>query len=344
MFPAQMPPTDTDELLRCKDSSHSMVEEQKSQNENTKTDIDLRHEVDHTLWRDAAFRATDYDNIDMRVRDGIVYLNGHVSSLTNLHQAERSLQTIPGLLGVNNHLIPDDQLLAEVSTALGSLESAYDCKFFTGVSHGVVLVSGNVENINIKLLAEKYAASNPNVRGVINSIRISGSDLDSPEEPFLQPIIDEEIFFHDGISGTVQQVIINPDNRRVVAMTIRGRFENQRQELRSLNKGEARSPERIIVLSMNSVRYLTKVSGFLYINSNDKDRYMDFDPAHFFTPKKDWKAPYPYCPDDVLFLTEQQDVKDQILQQFSRSPIAVGLEDQLLKQQLTANANDGLGG
>ena len=342
MFPAQIPPTDTDELLRCKDLSHSMGEEQKSQNENTKTDIDLMHEVDHALWRDAAFRATDYDNIDVRVRGRIVYLNGHVSSLTNLHQAEKSLQTISGLLGVKNHLIPDDRLLIEVSTALGQIESTYDCKFFTGVSHGVVFLSGNVENINIKLLAEKCAASNPNVRGVINSIHISGSDLNLPEEPFMQPIIGEEIFFHDGISGTVQQVIINPDNRRVVAMTLRGRFENQQQELRSLNKGEARSPERIIVLSMNSVRYLTKVSGFLYINSKEKNRYMDFDPAHFFTPKKDWKTPYPYCPDDVLFLIEQQDVKDQILQQPPRSRIAVGLEDRLPREQLPAN--DSLGG
>ena len=162
MFPAQMPQTDSDELLdpNFKPLNGRRAE---SQNENTKTDIDLLHEVDHALWRDAAFRATDYDNIDVQVRDGIVHLNGHASSLTNLHQAERSLQTIPGLRGVNNHLIPDDQLLAEVSTALGSLESAYDCKFFTGVSHGVVLVSGNVENKNIKLLAEKCAASNPNV-------------------------------------------------------------------------------------------------------------------------------------------------------------------------------------
>ena len=342
MYQAQMPQTDTDELLRCKDSSHSMVEEQKSQNENAKTDIDLMHEVDHALWRDAAFRAIDYDNIDVRVRGGMVYLNGHVSSLTNQHQAEKSLQTISGLLGVNNHLIPDDRLLVEVSIALGQLESNYDCKFFTGVSHGVVLLSGNVDNINIKLLAEKCTANNPNVRGVINSIRVPGIDLDLREEPFLQPSIGEEIFFHDGLSGTVQQVIINPDNRRVVAMTLRGRFENQRQELGSLDKGEARSPERTIVLSMNSVRYLTKVSGFLYINSNERNQYMDFDPAHFFTPKKDWKAPYPYCPDDVLFLIEQQDVKDQILQQPAQSLIAVGLEDQLLREQLPAN--DSLGG
>jgi len=340
MYRAQMPQTDTDELLRCRDSSQLMANEPKGQKGNTKTDINLMHEVDHALWRDAAFRATDYDNIDIRVRDGIVYLDGHVSSSTNRHQAEKSVQTISGLLGVKNHLVPDDQLLTEVATALGQLESIYDCKFFTGVSHGVVLLSGNVDNANIKLLAEKCAANNPNVRGVINSIHIPGDDLDSLKQPFLQPIIGEEIFFHDGLSGTVKQVIMNPDNRRVVAMTLRGQFVNQRQELRSLNKGEARSPERIIVLSMNSVRYLTKVSGFLYINSNEKNRYMDFDPAHFFTPKKDWKAPYPYCPDDVLFLIEQQDVESQILQ-ISRFPIVVGLEDQLLREQLPAN--DSLG-
>jgi hypothetical protein len=180
------------------------------------------------------------------------------------------------------------------------------------------------------------------VRGVINSIHFPGSDLNLPEDPFLQPTIGEEIFFLDGISGRVRQVIINPDNRRVVAMTLRGRFANQRQELKALNHQAARPSERLIVLAMNSVRYLTKVSGFLSMNSNEKNRYMDFDPAHFFTPKKDWKAPYPYCPADVLFLVEQQDAESQILGQLSQSPILVGLPDQLPGEQLPAN--DSLGG
>jgi osmotically-inducible protein OsmY len=319
-----------------------MAVEQNGRDKNAKTDTALTYEVDNALGRDAAFRATDYDDIDARVIGGFAYLNGHVSSLTNRHQAEKLLQTIPGLLGVNNDLIPDDRLLAEVSTALGQIESTHDCKFFTGVSHGVVLLSGNVDHINIKLLAEKCVSRNPNVRAVINSVHAPGNDLNLPVEPFLQPSIGEEIFFLDGISGRVQQVIINPDNRRVVAMTLRGRFASQRQETKALNNGESRSSERLIVLAMNSVRYLTKVSGFLYINSNEKNRYMDFDPAHFFTPKKDWKAPYPYCPADVLFLIEHQDAENRILGQLSESPIIVGLQDQLLREQLPAN--DSLGG
>jgi osmotically-inducible protein OsmY len=342
MFPEQIPRTNPDKLSRCRDSSPLIAPDQKGQIENTKEDVALAHEVDNALWKDAAFRATDYENIEVRVRGGIVHLYGHVSSLTNQHRAERAIQAIPGLLGVNNYLIPDDRLLAEVSKALGSLEHTYDCKFFTGVSHGVVLLSGTVGEAKVVVLAEKCAASNPNVRGVINSVRMRGSDLDLLDQPFLQPSIGEEIFFLNGISGLVKQVIINPDNRRVVAMTVRGRFADQRQELTSPNNSEARSSERVIVLSMDLVRYLTKVSGFLTISIEERNRFMDFDPASFKTPSEDWVPPYPYCSEDVLFPIEYQNVDDQIVQQLYRSPFGVSIEDQLLREQLLAN--DSLGG
>jgi len=262
--------------------------------------------------------------------------------LANQHRAERAIQTIPGLLGVNNYLIPDDRLLAEVGTALGSLEHTYDCKFFTGVSHGVVLLSGEVSDVNVILLAEKCASSNPNVRGVIYSLRARGSDSDLKSQPFLQPSIGEEIFFLNGVSGVVRQVIVNPNNRLVIAMTIWGRFADQRQELKSLNKGEDRSPERLIVISMDLIRYLTKVSGFLTISSNEENRCMDFNPASFIRPYVDWVPPYPYCYENVLFPIEYQDVDVQILQQPDRLPVEILTEDQLLREQLLVN--DSLGG
>jgi osmotically-inducible protein OsmY len=342
MFPAQLPQTNPDEFIRCGDPNRTKADEHNGHNKNTEADADLAHEVDHALWKDDIFRATDYDNIDVRVRGGIVYLYGHASSLTNQHQAERVLQTIPGLLGVKNFLIPDDRLLVEVSTALGRLESAHACKFFTGVSHGVVLLSGNVGNAKIKLLAEQCAASNPNVRGVINSVLSPGNELELSEKPFLQPSIGAEIFFLDGVSGRVSQVIINPDNRLVVAVVIQGRFADQRQQLKSMNNEDSRSPERQIVLSMNLVRYLTRVSGFLKIKSSERNRYMEFDPTHFFMPNRDWKAPYPYCADDVLFPVEHKGVEDRILQQLPRPLSVVGLKDQSPGEQL--NANDSLGG
>lgn len=309
MLPELIPRINSNDGSRCSDSNQVLLEERDDQGENNKTDTALAYEVDQALWNDAAFRATDYDHIDVRVSRGIVHLYGHVSSLTNQHRAERAIQNVPGLLGINNYLIPDDRLLAEVASALGALEHTLNCKYFTGVSHGVVLLSGEVGDANGILLAEKCAAGNPNVRGVINSVHVRGSDQDFQDKPFLQPSIGEQIFFTNGISGIVRQVIINPDTRRVAAMSLWGRFADQRQELKTLENGAARPYERLIVISIDLVRYLTKDSGFLYISSNEEKRYLDFVPTSYTTPPVDWTAPYPYCNQDVLFPKEYVDIE-----------------------------------
>jgi hypothetical protein len=195
----------------------------------------------------------------------------------------------------------------------------------------VVLLSGNVNDAKLILLAEKCASSNPNVRGVINSIRVEGGDLDLQSQPFLQPIIGEEIFFLNGVSGLVKQVIINPDNRCVIAMTVQGHFTDQRQELKSFNNGEARLPERLIVIPMNLIRYLTRDSGFLYINSDERERYENFEPALFRMPNSGWAPPYPYCTKEVLFPFHNQAVDYKVV-----------TEHRLLMEQLPVN--DSLGG
>lgn len=341
MFPAQIPRINPDEFSRCEER-RQMTDHGKSLSSIQKTDAAIKEYIYHAFWKDNVLRAMEYYEIDVRVKNGVVYLNGHIVSTTSQSRIENAIRAIPGILEIKNNLVFDDKLTLEVAASLGKLEHTYSCKFFTGVSHGVVSLNGIVNNENVKLLAEQCAASNPNVRGVINNVRISGAELELLDQPFLQPIIGEIIYFLDGISGVVKQVIINPNNRRVIAMTVQGRFADQRQELKSLNNGGARPPERILVLPMKVVRYLTRVSGFLDIHSNERKRYMEFDPTHFFTPQKDWKAPYPYCPDDLLFAVKQQDLENQFLQQLPRVPFAVGLEGQSLREQLTTN--DSLGG
>lgn len=88
---------------------------------------------------------------------------------------------------------------------------------------------------------------------------------------------------------------------------------------------------------MDLVRYMTSSSGFLYINSDERERYMEFDSASFRSPNVDWAPPYPYCPDDVLFPIEQQEVEYQILEQLPRPPFVVALQEQALWEQLLAN-------
>ncbi|HUE97740.1 MAG TPA: BON domain-containing protein [Anaerolineales bacterium] len=341
MFPAQIPRIHPDEFSRCEERN-PVMDHRKSLSPIQKTDAAIKEHIDRALWKDDILRAIESYEIEVHVKNGVVYLNGHIVNATSQNRIKNAIRAIPGLLGIQNNLVLDDRLTLVVAASLGNLEHTYGCKFFTGASHGVVSLNGIVSDENVKLLAEKEVSSHPNVRAVINNVRVAGSELESQDQPFLQPTIGQIIYFLDGVSGVVKQVIINPNNRRVVAMTLQGQFTDPHQAPKSSNNGEARPPERLVVVPMDVVRYMTKVSGFLHINSNKRDRYMDFDPTRFSTPKNGWKVPYPYCPDDVLFPLENQAVKYQILEQRLPSPLTVALAEQLRWEQLLAD--DNLGG
>ena len=334
-------PRINNEFSRCEESSE-IPDRGKSLSPSQKTDASIKEFVDRAIWNDDILRAIEYYEIDVHVKNGIVYLHGHIVGTTSKSRIENAIRSIPGILGIQNNLVLDDKLTLNVATSLGNLEHTYNCKFFTGASHGVISLNGNVSDENVKSLAEKRAASNPNVRGVINNVRVLGAEQALQDQPFLQPIIGEIIYFLDGVSGVVKQVIINPNNRRVKAMIIEGRFTNQHDKLNLPADGKTWLAEHLIVVPMSEVRYLTRASGFLYIRSNERNRYMEFDPIRFFTPKMGWKAPHPYCPDDVLFPVEPREVEYQILEQLPRPPFVVASQEQALWEQLLAN--DSLGG
>jgi osmotically-inducible protein OsmY len=305
-------------------------------------DVVIKNAIYQALWKDSVLRAIDYYEIDVRVKDEIVYLYGHIVGTGSQLRILKAIGKFPGALGIKNHLVLDDKLTLDVAASLAKLEHTYDCKFFTGASHGVVSLNGTVSDQNIKSLAEKCVASNSHVRGVINNVHVLGIESEAQDEPFLQPVIGEVIYFSDGLSGVVKQVIMNPHNRRVIAMTIQGNFSEPRKALRSLSDGKAMSLEQLIVVPMKTVRYLTKVSGFLHINSNEKDQYQDLNSASFYSPNWDKAPPYPYCPNDVLFPVEYRTTDTQIASEPHKFPFEEISESESLKLQLLAN--DSLGG
>lgn len=125
-------------------------------------------------------------------------------------------------------------------------------------------------------------------------------------------------------------------------MTVQGQFAEMQQDVKSSNSANGQSPEQLIVLSIDVVRYLTQVSGFLNINSTERTGYITFDSTSFRTPNVEWTPPHPYCPDDVLLPVEQREVEYQILEQLPRPPLVVAMPEQALWEQLLANP--GLGG
>lgn len=243
-----------------------------------KNDAALKEDIANVLWKDDALRSLDYYGIDIRVDNGTVTFNGHITSSSSQHRVKNAIRAIPGIVKVNNNLVSDDKLTLDVASALGGLEHEYGCKFFTGASHGVVSINGTVRDGKIRSLAEKCASDTPNTRGVINNVQVAGKKPEVMDQRFFQPAIGEPIYFLDWASGTVKQVIMNPDNRRVIAMVVLGKFPDRQNE--SKPEGNTSARERLIVIPVSSISYLTKVSGFLHINSRERNRYTDFTPAN----------------------------------------------------------------
>lgn len=343
MFSTQISGENPNEISRCeergKGGDHGM-----KLSPIEKIDADIKESIYHAFWKDSVLRAMEYHEIDIRVKDAVVYLNGHIVSTTSQNRIKNIMAAIPGVLGIKNDLVLDDKLTLEVASALGALEHTYDCKFFTGTSHGVVSLNGVVSSDKVRLLAAKVVASHPHVRGVINNVRTSGNKMKAQDQPFLQPAIGEVIYFLDGISGVVKQVIINPNNRRVIAMTIQGKFTDPRYEVSpsTYGNGKAQLPDQLVTVSMKAVRYLTRVSGFLYIQSSERTRYLDFDPGLFVAPAHDWQPPYPYCSEDVLFPIEYLDADIHIENDPEQFPFGAVIEEASIREQFFATDSLGL--
>ncbi len=266
-----------------------------------KTDAAIQESMNNALWNNSVLRALDYHQIDVQVKNGVGYLNGHIASTISQSRIKNALRAISGLLEIKNNLVLDDKLTIEVAASLGKLEHTYACKFFTGVTHGVVLLNGEVSHSDVRDCAEQCAANHPQVRGVVNYIRVTGVDLGAQDHRVIQPPIGKKFYFRDGISGIVRNVVINPDNRRVVAMTIQGHFEEFRRKLTFSNIRSSQSVEQLLVIPMSAVGHVTRNSGFLTIQSTDSTKYQKFDASHFTIPNTEWVPPYPYCPADVLW-------------------------------------------
>jgi osmotically-inducible protein OsmY len=268
------------------------------------SDPSIAEAVDQALWNDGVLRHTDYHEINVQVRDGVVRLHGHVMTSMNQWRAETAVKNIPGVLGVRSFLIPDDKLTQEVAGTLGQMEQDTGSRFFTKVENGVVVLVGEVSSTALRDKAEQCAAEIPWVRGVINEICVAGMVLEPEDQRFLQPWIGNELLFKDALSVIIRKVVINPHNRRVVAVIVLGRFPSSLRQEQNWNYLGESAPERMVVLPSRLILNLTGSGGMIRINSDETTEYQDYDPSRYHTPDKDWLPPYPYCTDEVLFLAE----------------------------------------
>jgi osmotically-inducible protein OsmY len=267
----------------------------------------LAAEVKAALWSDEILRNTDYDEISISVEDGIVRLQGYVITRRNKIRAEEAACSVPGVLGLENELILDDDLVIRVAQALGNDERTRFEQISVGAQNGFITLNGQVSSAATREAGEAIAASVPQVRGVINYLQAPNVAIDPKEGQVWQPLIGKEVCATDMQLGHVERVILDPRNRRVTAFVARGYFPDPEDKDGYRSPDEEAQPERSIVIPLDAARYVTDSSVLLEISGVEAARYRAFDPADFVSSPAGWQPPYPYRWEQVLFDGERSE-------------------------------------
>ena len=260
----------------------------------------IAEDVERALWSDEVLRAIDYEAIDIDVHDGLVTLLGYASTSTNKKRAERAARTVLGVLEVENQIVTDEEITIAVSQTLSRDERTHDLRILVSARHGIVALNGEVGSAEERTIAEEVAASVPQVRGVVNYIHPRGLVVETAQQPVVQPRVGQDVYAEDMFLGHVERVIVNPHNRLVTAIVVRGSFPDLERAKPGMLPYEVPRKERQVVIPVEAIRVVTVSGVMLSITSTDAAQYPDFDPGDFSLPDPDWQPPYPYVNSDVL--------------------------------------------
>lgn len=136
-----------------------------------RTDVELQQEVESILF-DLTPMHVDLKGITIRVLDGVLYLDGNISSSLRADIAQDQVYGVQGLLEIKNTLIGDDQLAADLARELGQDPRTRDLPIGVYPKLGVVRLSGAVHTVQQKAAAEEIARKFPGVRSVINDLLV----------------------------------------------------------------------------------------------------------------------------------------------------------------------------
>ncbi|GCE11874.1 BON domain-containing protein [Tengunoibacter tsumagoiensis] len=137
-----------------------------------RSDEELQREIEDILF-DLAPLHIDFPGMTTRVLDGVLYLDGNISSSLRGDMVQSQVMGVQGLLEVKNNLVGDDMLAADLAEALGRDERTRDLPIGVYPRLGNVRLSGAVHNAQQKAAATEIAENFPNVRSVNNDLVIN---------------------------------------------------------------------------------------------------------------------------------------------------------------------------
>jgi hypothetical protein len=259
----------------------------------------LVERIYQVLGAEKELRQTDYETIGVKARAGVVTLDGHVTTATKKIYVDNAVRRVSAVTQLEDQLTIDDELTLTVAHQLGYAAGMQGEQVGVNVQHGFVYLSGTASSATICQFAVQLAADVPQVRGVINRIQAPGILPDAEEERIFQPAIGREVFAQDCGVGRLQQVILNPHNRRVTALVLLADFSAAQlaNTLQPIN-GHDQSA-RTLLVPISAIRYATRAGIFLRVNSGDVAKFTDLNVHSYPTPPADWQPPYPYSSSDV---------------------------------------------
>ena len=252
------------------------------------------------LWEDTIFRRTEYRQIHVEVKDSIAYLSGYVSSPSMSKGAEKAAFKADGVWKVENRLAIDSEIKLAISQAIGNDPRTKKTRIFVGVNNGFVTLTGESSDLASRLAAQEQAVAIPNVRGVLNFIRVPGVDISIEDQRALQPVMGAGIYATDMPIGIVERAVINPENRLVSAILANAIFPDPAQVWSNWLRNERPYVERRIIIPIEMVRNQSEAAVFLTVKAAEAAELRHFDPNSYSSPGQNWQPPYPYKHTDIL--------------------------------------------
>jgi osmotically-inducible protein OsmY/sporulation protein YlmC with PRC-barrel domain len=262
------------------------------------SDQELEWEVEDALWTDTALveGLLHETTISVLVRDGVVTLGGYVRSVVQKQYAEKVAANVPGVLGVRNHLVADDELEQAVSEALDADPRTRDLPIHVDAWIGYVHLTGDVPTKEIKAAAQQIAAGVPGVRNAINMLAVAGIPSPLEQERLRELNTGQLVYANDTTIGSVEKLLIDPQTWRisaiVVRMTVSGRHDTK--------SGRTQAGEAVVV-PVEHVENVTVGAVYLSLSKDDVQRLPRFDPADYPAPDRNWQPPTPYRREDIRF-------------------------------------------
>lgn len=183
------------------------------------SDNEIAANIWAALQREPGFHAHALNDIEVEVVDGTAKLSGHVGAIRR--RIEDSVRRVPGVRRVENELVADDALRAQISLALARDPRTRSLDLHVTCLHGWILIYGAVSGSAQGAAVEEVACGNPCVRGVL-LIPEWGEQhqLERLDRQPVQPEIGATVYAREGKVGQVRRVVIHPRNRLVSHMAV----------------------------------------------------------------------------------------------------------------------------